>query len=188
MHHGVGASGCKNGFVINNLSANSVLSNLPLGGLVLLLIPFFLRIKQPIKPKCTTILNRLRELDWLGTLIFTSAVTCLFLALQWGGQTKPWSSPTVIGLFVGFVALMLLFALVQQRMGELSLIPPRLLKQRTVLFGSLYLALMYLSLSIVSAHPNFRLDTTLMYSSTFTTSPSISRRYTAPQQRIAASV
>jgi NADH:ubiquinone oxidoreductase subunit 6 (subunit J) len=154
---------------------------------VLLLIPFFLRIKQPIRSKSTTTLNRLRELDWLGTLIFTSAVTCLFLALQWGGQTKPWSSATVIGLFVGFVALLLLFALFQQRMGERSLVPPRLLKQRTVLFGSVYLALMYFSLSIVSAYLNFRQDITLIFSSTFTISPSISRRYMAPQRRIAAS-
>ncbi|KAF2806678.1 efflux pump antibiotic resistance protein [Mytilinidion resinicola] len=123
--------------------------NLPIGCVVLVLVPMFIRVRLSNDAlRKMPVLVRLRRIDWIGTVLFTGAFTCLFLALQWGGQIKPWKSPEVIGLIVGFALLLGVFVWTQKLMGERSLIPLRLLKQRTVLFGSMYLLLMYLALSV----------------------------------------
>ena len=55
--------------------------------------------------------KKLSGMDSIGCLMFIGAVCCHFLALQWGGQSKPWDSSTVIGLLVGFFTLSCVFAL-----------------------------------------------------------------------------
>lgn len=78
-------------------------------------------------------------MDFAGATLFLGAICCLILALQWGGQTLPWSSSTVIGLFIGSGLLSLLFAFVQWKRGDDALIPLRVLRQRSILMGSCYL-------------------------------------------------
>ena len=78
-------------------------------------------------------------MDVLGTILFLGAVCCLIFALQQGGQTVPWNSPTIIGLFVGFGILFLAFGFVQWTRGENALIPLRVLRQRSILMGNCYL-------------------------------------------------
>ena len=60
--------------------------NLPMGGLVMVLIFFVLQIPNrsntKIPPK-----EKLRQLNALGTFAFLPGVVCLCLALQWGGTT-----------------------------------------------------------------------------------------------------
>ncbi|KAF2787729.1 MFS general substrate transporter [Melanomma pulvis-pyrius CBS 109.77] len=114
--------------------------NLPFGGIGLLVVPWLIRPRPSNKDiQRLPVLARLRRMDWLGTLLFMGAFTCLLLALQWGGQTKPWNSSDVLGNFVGFGLLLCVFIYFQGRNNEDSLIPRRILKQRTVLFGSIYL-------------------------------------------------
>ena len=104
---------------------------------MLVLLFLFLRIRDtdnenrrlPLKAK-------LDRMDPLGTLFFISAVTCILLALQWGGQSKPWSSATIIGLLVGFVALSCAFLVTQWKLGERAIIPLRVMRQRSMLTGS----------------------------------------------------
>lgn len=79
-------------------------------------------------------------MDGLGAITLISAVTCLLLALQWGGHTIPWSSSRIIGLFVGFSCLTIVFGLLQWKLGEKATIPLRILKQRSVLMGCLFIA------------------------------------------------
>lgn len=81
-------------------------------------------------------------MDGLGALTLIGGVTCLLLALQWGGQTSPWSSGRVIGLFAGFGVLLALFGLLQWRLGEHATIPLRILRQRSVLMGSIFIAIL----------------------------------------------
>jgi hypothetical protein len=54
------------------------------------------------------------------------------LALQWGSDKYGWSSPTVIGLFAGSGATLILFSLWEWRVGENALIPFHLVKKRIV--------------------------------------------------------
>jgi hypothetical protein len=53
-------------------------------------------------------------------------LTCYILALQYGGQTHPWKSATVIGLFVGFVLLLSAFVAWQLFQKEYAMIVPRI--------------------------------------------------------------
>ena len=56
----------------------------------------------------------------------------LLLALQWGGETYAWNSPQIAGLLTGGVLELLVFAMWQLYLGDLALIPPKVLGQRTV--------------------------------------------------------
>ncbi|KAI9879023.1 MAG: hypothetical protein M1830_009822 [Pleopsidium flavum] len=114
--------------------------NLPIGGVVLLLILCFLKLKNLDETGIQLPLRaKIRELDAGGAILIISSICCLLLALQWGGTTYPWRSSTVVGLFVGFGLLFVAFGLLQWRLSERATIPLRLLRQRTVLMGSLYL-------------------------------------------------
>lgn len=45
-----------------------------------------------------------------GAIILTGSFVSLFLALQWGGNVLPFSSPQVWGCFLGFGLLAIAFA------------------------------------------------------------------------------
>lgn len=89
-------------------------------------------------------------MDFLGATLLIAAVSCLLLALQWGGAIYPWGSSMVIGLFVGAGMLLTTFSLLQLYLGENSTIPPRIIRQRSVLMGSCYIFFLNMSNYIVS--------------------------------------
>ena len=82
--------------------------------------------------------ERISELDYIGPLLFVPGVTCLLLALEWGGVKYPWNSSILIGLFCGFAVLSLIWVYSQYRLGKRATIPSQLFLQRTVLFASFY--------------------------------------------------
>lgn len=87
--------------------------NLPIGGVALAMVMLFVKpklSKQAKDIRSLPPLQRLKCMDWAGTIIFLGAFVCLYLALQWSGQTKPWRSSEVIGLFICFGLLLGLFA------------------------------------------------------------------------------
>jgi len=95
-------------------------------------IIFFLQIPGQQTSSDKSLLARILELDLIGASIIIPAVVCLLLALQWGGSTYPWNNSRIIGLFVGFGALTLIFIYTQVRLGDRGTLPPRILAQRTV--------------------------------------------------------
>ena len=72
--------------------------------------------------------KKLKHRDGLGTLLFPSALCCLLLALQWGGQTIGWQNSRIIGLFIGFGLLLAAFGFLQWRRGDYATIPMRALR------------------------------------------------------------
>jgi uncharacterized membrane protein len=85
-----------------------------------------------------SIVQKIIRMDPLGVALLIGSVTCLFTALELGSNQEGWSSSRVIGLFVGFGLLGICFWVLQWRLGEHATIPLRFLRQRTVLFGSLF--------------------------------------------------
>ena len=89
--------------------------------------------------------QKIAQIDLVGALILISSVTCLLLALQWGGTKYPWSSPKVYGPIIAFGLLMSTFAGLQFYLGDRATFPPRIiLHQRTVFaccFFSTFLAM-----------------------------------------------
>jgi len=60
-----------------------------------------------------SILNRLRQIDWIGICLVTAALALFTLAISFGGNQYPWNSGIVIGFFVGCGVLLILFGLSQ---------------------------------------------------------------------------
>ena len=75
--------------------------NLPIGGVSLTAIVFLLKASPPLGADLTKrsprdILRQATRLDFVGATLIAGTVTCLVLALQWGGNTKPWGDKAVI--------------------------------------------------------------------------------------------
>jgi hypothetical protein len=126
------------------------LLSLPIGGISAAVIILFLRIPpNPDSGKSFT--KRFLELDLFGAFVLVPAIVCILLALQWGGSTYPWNSSRIIGLFVGFGVLIIIFIISQIRLGERATLPPRILSQRTVVaavtfaftFGAAFFLLLF---------------------------------------------
>ncbi|CAD6962975.1 unnamed protein product [Tilletia controversa] len=94
-------------------------------------------LRLPTRKAQHTPLQRLARIDWLGTALILCSVICLLLVCQWGGITYAWADSRIIGLIVGFVVIGLAFCADQIYQGERATIPLRILKNRTVGFGSL---------------------------------------------------
>ncbi|KAF7553104.1 hypothetical protein G7Z17_g3884 [Cylindrodendrum hubeiense] len=127
--------------------------NLPLGALTILSLVFFFKPPPSDSTKSPSILSRLESLDLPGAMLFAPAIIMILLALQWGGTTYAWKSPTIIGLFVGGAGLGVVFALWQVYKGDKAMIPPRLITERTMFFacsteffamGAVFISIYYL--------------------------------------------
>ncbi|MET8084008.1 MDR family MFS transporter [Micromonospora sp. NPDC005237] len=102
--------------------------------------------------------RRDHAIDWLGAGLLVAAVSCLLLALSWGGNEYPWGSGLIIGLFVAGAVLAVLFVLQEARVAE-PILPLRLFRSATfalansagfvlglVMFGSIIFIPLYLQI------------------------------------------
>ncbi|KAF4472361.1 multidrug transporter [Fusarium albosuccineum] len=77
--------------------------NLPFCAIAYIAIPVTMRIKRK---EDTTVNTKLKEFDWIGTIIFVGALTSFLIPLSWGGIMYDWGSPrTVIPLILGILGL-----------------------------------------------------------------------------------
>ncbi|KAL2075393.1 hypothetical protein VTL71DRAFT_336 [Oculimacula yallundae] len=107
--------------------------NLPIGGLVAVIILFVLQ-SPPSKNK-DTIRQQIRKMDPAGTAVFLPGIVCLLLALQWGGSEYHWENARIIVLFILAGILLGTFILVQFRSGDNATVPVRIVYQRSILSG-----------------------------------------------------
>ncbi|EXK78205.1 hypothetical protein FOQG_17101 [Fusarium oxysporum f. sp. raphani 54005] len=126
--------------------------NLPLGVITVLFVAFFFNPPQSGSPKNkSSWKEQLSNFDLEGSACFLPAIISLLLALQWGGSKYPWSNGRIIGLFVVFGVLILLFAAIQWWKQDKATVPPRILSNRTVwscaafavCFGASFFLLVY---------------------------------------------
>jgi hypothetical protein len=104
----------------------------------MLALYLFLQIKVTRNAGGLTVVQRILSLDLPGTVMLVPAIVCLLLALQWGGTEYAWNSSVVIGLFVGFAAMIIIFIGIQIWKGDKGTLPPRLFKNRDVLCAMLF--------------------------------------------------
>ncbi|KAJ5678899.1 hypothetical protein N7462_007143 [Penicillium macrosclerotiorum] len=107
--------------------------NLPIGALVAVLLIFIEIPDQGSKPSIKSAANTItHNLDLIGFVLFAPAAIQLLLALEYGQNEFPWNSATVIGLFCGSGATLIVFLLWEYRMGDRAMIPLSMLAKRTV--------------------------------------------------------
>uniref|UniRef100_UPI0006D53EC1 MDR family MFS transporter n=1 Tax=Paenibacillus dakarensis TaxID=1527293 RepID=UPI0006D53EC1 len=58
------------------------------------------------------------KIDWTGAATLVGAIICLMFGLELGGKTYPWDSPQILGLFAGFVVLLIVFLLAETKASE----------------------------------------------------------------------
>ncbi|KAH8835002.1 major facilitator superfamily domain-containing protein [Flagelloscypha sp. PMI_526] len=125
--------------------------NLPLCAISVFIIIFFFHPPHRAQPVPASWKEKLLQMDFTGAFMVTGAIVAYMLALQKGGQLKPWNSSEVIGLLVGFVVISLAFVVWEYFLDERAMVPPRLLKQRTIaiscmgvfFFSGSYFLIMY---------------------------------------------
>ncbi|WP_051944418.1 MDR family MFS transporter [Streptacidiphilus rugosus] len=98
------------GFFTEHLSWRWVFYiNLPLGAAAVFVISAVLHLPR----------SRTRHtIDYLGAALLGAAATAVILLTTWGGTTYSWTSPVILALAVGAVALIVLFVLVERRAAE----------------------------------------------------------------------
>ncbi|KAI1735262.1 major facilitator superfamily domain-containing protein [Xylaria scruposa] len=112
--------------------------NLPVGAIAVIVIILLFRTPPAAKPTPATWKEKFLQFDVIGVTLIIGALISFSLATQYGGQTKPWRSSTVIGLLVGFVLLVSVFIVWQWYAGERGMLIPRLVTQRHIAAGSAF--------------------------------------------------
>lgn len=107
--------------------------NLPCGLVAFCSVFFFFRRRTPAdKSTHLPLVKRILSLDLIGNIILLGAAVQLFVALQLSEARLSWSSSPVIGCLCGFGVTTLLFIAWCWHRQDAALLPPRIIRQRTV--------------------------------------------------------
>ncbi|KAL4736684.1 major facilitator superfamily domain-containing protein [Aspergillus similis] len=101
--------------------------NFPFIGVGLVTIILFLKLN--IIP--TSLAEKLRQIDYVGTIIFVGSMSSFLIPLSWGGILYDWDSwRTLVPLIIGVVGL-LVFSFYEYRFAKDPIIPPKIFQNRT---------------------------------------------------------
>ena len=109
--------------------------NLPLGAVTVVVIGIWFHSPKRALEKKVALIQRVKQLDLIGTSVFIVTIVVCLLALQWGGSKYPWSNWRIILCLTMFSVLTLVFIFIQWREGDNATIPFRIIKQRSVASG-----------------------------------------------------
>lgn len=114
--------------------------NLPIGILTFCLTAYC--FENPIENPdvMLPIKEKMKRMDLPGTLFFIPGIVCLLLGLQWGGTRYGWQDARIIVLLALFAILVTIFGYIQYRQQDKATLPPRVLKQRSILAGAWFSA------------------------------------------------
>ncbi|KAK9761068.1 hypothetical protein K7432_014318 [Basidiobolus ranarum] len=105
--------------------------NLPIGVITIVVVYFFLHL--PIEQ--SSLLEKIKRIDFIGTLLLLGFIITLLLPTQWGGSTYAWNSPEIISLYCVSGALLISFIVVEYRFAVEPIIPCHLFGIRTLVFN-----------------------------------------------------
>ncbi|KAF7318484.1 MFS general substrate transporter [Mycena chlorophos] len=117
--------------------------NLPIGGLAIVVVTILLKAAPPLgsdptKRSWSDLLAQTLRLDFGGATLLAGTITSLVLALQWGGNTKPWNDGSVIASFVVAGVLAVATVFWEIWLGDRAMVPTAIFKS-----GSVYAIIVY---------------------------------------------
>ena len=102
------------------------------------LVAIKVNIKLPFEIENQSLSDKLRRIDFFGSLTLVGTIGCLLLGFSLKSTEElAWSNPMIWGLFVGSGISGILFILVELRWAAYPVMPLRLIRQRTPLAVSL---------------------------------------------------
>lgn len=112
--------------------------NLPVGGAGLLALVVFFKTPSHAKPAPATKKEKFLQMDVPGIALAMGSLTCLVLALEWGGVRMPWNEPRVVGTLVACVVLVILFMADQWKQKERASLVLRIISHRHMAGGGAF--------------------------------------------------
>ncbi|PVH91726.1 MFS general substrate transporter [Periconia macrospinosa] len=117
--------------------------NLPLGAATAGVVVLFARLPQTQAASAAkrnqSPWSFIQRLDLLGTALLMPWMVCLLLALEWGGTTYAWDNWRIILCLCLFAVLFLVWVYVQHVKGDAATLPLRIMKERSVSAGMLFM-------------------------------------------------
>jgi EmrB/QacA subfamily drug resistance transporter len=111
------------GFFVDNLTWRWIFYvNLPIGILAVAVIGAVFQSRETSK--------RRHQIDYLGALVLTGALSAIVLYTSLGGTTYPWGSTPMLAMLASGVALLALFPFVEAHAAE-PILPLELFRNRT---------------------------------------------------------
>ncbi|KAH7397471.1 major facilitator superfamily domain-containing protein [Pyrenochaeta sp. MPI-SDFR-AT-0127] len=108
------------------------LVNIPVCGISIIVIWFWLRVGGGIKAGDVTLKNELKKVDYIGSAILTCSVLMLLVALSTGGAPKPWSHPVVVApLVIGLLGFVCFAFWERSSYCKHPIMPPHVFSNRT---------------------------------------------------------
>ncbi|KXH32310.1 plays a role in the entry into G0 [Colletotrichum simmondsii] len=105
------------------IAGRAVQGVVPIGGLVFIVLIFFLDLPSPNTP----VLAGLKAIDWTGSALCMGGALMVLLALDFGDVVHPWSSATVICLIVFGAVVIGIFLVNEWKLAANPILPLRLL-------------------------------------------------------------
>lgn len=109
--------------------------NVPLGALCIVISIYSIHDPVIHEGPALSFAEKLQRVNLIDTLLAVPAITCVMMALQWGGTKYGWGNARIIALLIAFAILFSAFAYLQYRQGDNATIPPRILRNRSILAG-----------------------------------------------------
>lgn len=121
--------------------------NLPLDGISLLLLVFYLKLETPK----TKFLDGIKAVDWIGGLLIVGGVISFLYGLESAGVAQPWASAFVLCLIIFGVVMIGLFFVAEWKLAKYPIMPLRLFRDTSnmaaygvcYLFGFIFIAQSY---------------------------------------------
>ncbi|KAJ1937068.1 hypothetical protein EC988_008002, partial [Linderina pennispora] len=107
--------------------------NIPFCVISAALIVMLLRIPRPKG----SMLEKLKKVDFIGSLLSLAGLTLVLLALTWGGRDYAWSSAAVVSCFVVGFVILAAFVFYEYRFAVEPIMPMHLFNRRNVILCSL---------------------------------------------------
>ncbi|KAI5479092.1 hypothetical protein MNV49_004091 [Pseudohyphozyma bogoriensis] len=95
-------------------------------------VVFIIFCYLPGRKESQGILDRLKQVDWLGPIVLLMSCMCILMVLQDGGVNYSWNSGRIIGLIVASGVLFIAFFVLQAYLKERASVVIRVMRQRNI--------------------------------------------------------